>query len=530
LTPPIRRALAALLAWALACCAPAPAFADAAHARVRFAQVNEPTSLNPVLLSGYDEASIAELLFEPLLRLGADSRWVPGLAVEEPTLRNGGISADGKTITVRLRPRTLWSDGAPVTADDVKFAVDQVLNPKNVIGSRAGFDQIAGMRVPNPQTIEFLLKRPNPSALAAIDQVAPLPKHLLGALADLNKIPYNGAPVGNGPYVLTEWKRGDYLRLSANPRYWRGAPKIASFELRFVPSVKTALLQLQTHEVDMIAVPPAYVEQVPVSGIARASAASLGWSQLTYNVANPLLADPAIRRAIALGIDRDALARVSGHGLFKTDRVMLPLFQWALDPAVEPPAYDPKAASALLDRAGWLVGADGLRHKGDATLSLTMVFGAGGTGIGPATVAQDLANLHIKIDQKPVGYELLYDTPAAGGTLATGKFDLAYIGLQTNPDPDVSWLFACNQRRPAGFNFADYCSAGLDAALETAGGTFERSARLRALAAVQRRLIDDNVFLPLFRIDDLYAFADWLHGIDPSPYTPFWNIYDWSAT
>jgi ABC-type transport system substrate-binding protein len=143
-------------------------------------------------------------------------------------------------------------------------------------------------------------------------------------------------------------------------------------------------------------------------------------------------------------------------------------------------------------------------------------------------LAANLEQVHIHVDQKPYQAGLLYDTAAAGGILATGKFDLALLSLQTNPDPDISWLFACDQRAPAGFNFWHFCDPRLDADLKEQASTFDRARRTHALAAAQRRLLADAVFYPLFRIDDLWGGADWLHGLDPSSYDPFWNAYDWT--
>ncbi len=502
--------------------------ARAAHDRVRFALIGEPTSLNPLFLSGYWFTMVTELAYEPLLRLGPNDRRVPALATEEPTLRNGGISADGRHVTFHLRRGTVWSDGFPVTSADVKFAFDELLNPANVIGSRNGADQIQAMHLPDAQTIVFDLKRPDPNIFASISFSVPLPKHLLGAFSDLNHVPYNALPVGNGPYNIVEWKRGDAIRLEANASYWRGRPKVPLIDVRIIPSTTTALLQLKTHEIDLLHVQPSEINQLPAEAIARYTSPSLGWVQVGLNLGTPALADTRVRRAVMLAIDSSKLAAVVGHGLYKTDRTMLPIFQWALDPSVNPPAFDPTASGRLLDEAGWKVVPDGTRRKGDQTLSFTMVYPSGGDGVLPVAIAANLEQVHIHVDQKPYQAGLLFDTAAAGGILATGKFDLALLGLQTNPDPDISWLFACDQRAPAGFNFWHFCDSRLDADLKEQASTFDRALRTRALAAVQRRLLADAAFDPLFRIDDLWVSADWLHGLDPSSYDPFWNVYDWT--
>jgi peptide/nickel transport system substrate-binding protein len=497
---------------------------------VRYGLVGEPTSLNPLFLSGFWRAMISELAYEPLLRLGPDGREIPALATEVPTKKNGGISTDGRHITLHLRHGTVWSDGAPVTSADVKFAVDELLNPANVIASRSGYDKIQAMHLPDSQTIVFDLARPDPSLIAAMSFVVPLPKHLLGTYADLNRVPYNARPVGNGPYTVVEWRRGDVIRLEANSRYWRGRPSIPHIDLKIIPSASTAMLQMKTHEIDLLRALPAQIDLLPTAGISRHQVSSLSWTQIGFHFSTPALADLRVRRAIMLAINREKLAAAFGHGLYTTDRPMLPMFQWAFDPAVSVPRFDAVAASRLLDEAGWKIGPDGSRRKDDHILSFDMVYPAGGDSGVPVTVAADLAQVHIHVDQRSVTPSVLFDTAAAGGILANGKFDLALISLQTNTDPDMSWLYACDQRAPAGYNWWNYCNPRLDADLKAETSTFDISRRTRALSAVQRRLIDDVAFVPLYRNDSLWVGADWLHGLQPSAYDPFWNVYDWTIS
>jgi peptide/nickel transport system substrate-binding protein len=507
-----------------------PLPARAAHDTVRIALLSEPTSLNPLYLSGSNFVMVSELLFEPLLAIGPGGSFIPALARAEPTTRNGGISPDGLHITFHLRTGTLWSDGSPVTAADFAFAIEAALNPKNTIPDPASNAHLSGARAPNAATLIVDLRQRDPLVLSSLMNLTPLPHRLLAAYPDLNQVPYNALPVGNGPFVVQQWRHGDVIRLVANARYWRGPPAITNLELRIIPSDATQILSLRTHEVDLIRVlSAAQVPSLPTDGVTRTSAQSFAWVQLTFNLARPALADLRVRRALTMAVDRDAIVRDAGHGLYHTDRLMLPMFQWALDPAIHVPRFDRTAANALLDAAGWTVGADGVRHKNGETLRFTMVYVAGGDGVVPTMVAADLAAVHVAIDQKPIEYARLYDIPQAGGVLLTGKFDLALLNLQTGDDPDMSWLFACVYRAPAGFNFAGYCNPKVDAAFAHSAASDDPAVRTAALATVQRTLIDDAAFDPLYRIDDTWVSADWLDGIHGSPYDVFWNAYAWKA-
>ncbi len=194
------------------------------------------------------------------------------------------------------------------------------------------------------------------------------------------------------------------------------------------------------------------------------------------------------------------------------------------------PKYNVALANRLLDEAGWKIDPEGIRRKGNASLQFTMIYPAGGNGVLAATIASELEAVHVRVEQKAVQTPLLFETAKGGGILAGGKFDLALLSLQTSPNPGVSWLFGCDQRAPKGFNYWQYCNTRLDADSKDATTTLDRSRQMRAFSAAQRQIIDDVAFVPLFRLDDMYAYADWLHGINPSVYGPFWNVYAWSIS
>jgi peptide/nickel transport system substrate-binding protein len=241
------------------------------------------------------------------------------------------------------------------------------------------------------------------------------------------------------------------------------------------------------------------------------------------------LADRRVREAIALAVDRESLARDAGHGLLKADRPLLPLFGWTLDPHATFPAFDARAASELLDRAGWRVDRDGVRRKDGRTLTLSLLSVAGANPITPAVLAEELEAVGFHVDQKTLPPRVLFGPARAGGVLQSGRFDLALLGMSGDPEPDASWLLACDQRPPEGSNFSRYCNPLVDADLAQAESTNDRAIQERAYWDVQRQLVADAPFLPLHRIDYVYALAGRLRGFRPSEYSAFWNAYEWSA-
>ena len=189
----------------------------------------EPGTLNPVVATLAAEIDAFNLIFDGLFRVDDRGELVPDLATEVPTRANGGLSADGKTITYHLVHNARWHDGQPVTSDDVKFTFEAIMNPMNNVVSRLPYDKMKSVRAPDPYTVVVTFDQPfSPALMTAFttyNQGAIVPAHVLRGLADLNRIPFNSAPVGSGPYKLTAWHRGSDMVFDANPDYYRGAPK-----------------------------------------------------------------------------------------------------------------------------------------------------------------------------------------------------------------------------------------------------------------------------------------------------------------
>ncbi|MBV9333949.1 MAG: hypothetical protein JO146_08060, partial [Candidatus Eremiobacteraeota bacterium] len=235
---------------------------------VSFDLAADPRTLNPLFLApdaAVVELQVARLSFEPFIDLDARGRPQPELLREIPTPRNGGLSADGRTIRFRLRPGVEWSDGRPVTAADVLFTLKAILDPQNPVRSHEGYDLIDRAQSPDPLTVVLHLKRAwAPAVLTYFSYgFSPqfvLPAHVLRSQTPLDRAAFNSAPtVGDGPYQFRSWRRGEGLRYAANPRYWRGAPPVSQLVIRSVPDPSTNLLLLQTGALDWNLLAPAQI-------------------------------------------------------------------------------------------------------------------------------------------------------------------------------------------------------------------------------------------------------------------------------
>ena len=220
-------------------------------------------SQEPDLLSGlFSSMSFAQWITQSILTglavWDANNNLVPELAVMVPTAANGGVSADGLTITWHLKPCLYWSDGQPLTSADVKFTWQVETDPGNAVYSRAGYDQIESIDTPDATTVILHFKSLYPGwqtlfTAGPNNQGAIQPMHLLQGKTALEKDPFTHWPtISSGPFVITDWVAGDHLVMLPNPNYWRGHPKLDQIQIKFVPDPETAKAALKTGDVDFV--------------------------------------------------------------------------------------------------------------------------------------------------------------------------------------------------------------------------------------------------------------------------------------
>jgi peptide/nickel transport system substrate-binding protein len=492
----------------------------------------EPTTLDPLLLEGTGAYTFGELLYSYLTNYDAQGHIVGDAAIAAPTTANGGVSADGKRVTFHLRHDLRWQDGTPLTSRDVVFTYHAIMSPANNVSTRFGYDTVASIAAPDPYTVTIALRRPYAPIISDFfggDSNYPiLPAHLLANLPSLNHVPFNGAPVGSGPYRLDRWDRGDRITLRANASYYRGAPRIERLVLPFVPNDSTAMERLQTGEIDAAfnqdASRIAELRSIPHHRVVVTPVPY--FYALAFNLHDPVLADHAVREAIALSIDRSTLTRKISGGVYDAATAMRGLFTWAYDPHVAPPPYDPAQAAALLSKDGWVRGPGGIRVKNGQRLSLQLSFPTGADITARFAVAIAAAARAVGIDLTLRGYDrsqyVAHDGPLLGGHYQVSLYDYQGAG-----DPDPTWLLACDERAPGGFDFAQYCNAQVDSLLRRAAATYDRAERIALYGQVQRRLVADLPYDFICQISEVDVIPDDLGGFARPILSPFNSASSW---
>ncbi len=516
---------AALLALALCCasCAHAGSRQTSGSQLVFTGLAGEPDSLNPMLSNEADQLNFSHLYMSYLVENDDRNATIAEIAREVPTLANGGISRDQRTITYRLRPNLRWQDGRPLTARDVVFSYRAIVDPRNNVATRVGYDEVQAIRSHGDRTVVIRLRRPfspfvqyffGPQGVGAI-----MPSHLLQGVADLNHAAYNALPVGSGPFRVVRWNRGDSIELAANPLYWRGKPHIDRLVYRIIPDPNTRLQQLRTGEADAyFDVDPQLLPQLrSIAGVSVAMTPVNDLHVLRFNLRDPAVRDPSVRRAIAMAIDRKTLLTAATHGSGLIVDADQPSNGWAYAASTPSIPYDPAGARRLLRG----------RTPG-VTLAIAPQI-VNGSQLVAAILQEELRRVGVRATIKQYPSGMFYAPAAQGGVLAGGHFALSYDAWWVlGSDPNDSWNMACDQLPPAGLNYTRWCDARADAAMRDALATVDRRRRAADYATVQRAIARDLPFFTLWQVRIPNAYRTYVKGIAPAPFgSTFWNAWDW---
>jgi len=514
--------------------------AQNASGTLRVATQRSPNTLNPILAANTTEALLNRLSFDTLLSVDpAGKHLLPILAATVPTLANGGISADGMTVTYHLRAGVRWQDGAPFTSRDVKFTWQAIMNPNNDVSSRNGYERIASVDTPNALTVVFHLKEKFAPFVDTVfaESDTPyciLPAHLLAAYHDLNQVPFNQMPIGTGPFRVVKWVRGDHVELVANDDYFRGKPKLRRIVVEDIPDENTSINLLRSHQVDWIfeASPETINELRPLDAAGTIKLVLID-APSTYriymNTSRPALHDVRVRQAIAYAVDRKLIVdRLTGR-----TAVVGTSDQPAFSPYYEPDVMiytpDPAKARALLTAAGYRFGPDGMAQKNGRPLSLQLSY-----NIENATrraiavqVQSELKGIGIDAPVKSYPANLMFGTFGQGGILTTAKYDLNVSGWTAGFDPDDNSLYGCDQFPPAGTNYTRYCSPEMQRLQRLALGSYDEETRKKAYSEIQKLIARDVPDIELFYFRFLQPINPAFKNFAPNPMNEAWNAFLW---
>ncbi|MEM9221591.1 MAG: ABC transporter substrate-binding protein, partial [Pseudomonadota bacterium] len=435
----------------------------------------EPRNLNPAIAASNGVFFLSSKIVEPLAEMSYDGL-TPVLA------ESWEASPDGLSFTVKLRDGVTFSDGEPLTSDDVAFSAMNVWKEKQNIG-RQIFANLEAVETPDPLTAVFRFSEPTPGQL--IENALPVvtavvPKHLLEG-EDLDATSYNTSPVGTGPFVLSEHKPGELYRLARNENYWgEDEPHLDQIVYRVLPDPGAKAAALETGDVHVTA-----FSAVPLTDMARLDAIDGitvipgGYEGITYNITVEMnhrreeLGNPLVRKAIAHALDRDFVVDVVFLG-FASPAIgpVPPTAEEFFEDGVVRYEFDTAKAAALLDEAGYPRGEDGTRFK----LRLRPAPWFQQTRATGDYVRQALAAVGIEV-------EIVTADPAGHikAVYTDHDFDLAIGSPVWRNDPALSTTILYQGGLPAGVPFANqygYDSADMNALIDKGAKTLDSNERI----------------------------------------------------
>ena len=500
----------------------------------------EPDSLNTMYTSMYFSEILQQAYDVWAWQYDDQNKPYPVLVTEIPSIQNGGIAADGKTITLHLRNDIIWSDGQPITSADFKFTYEMYINPKNAVSTTYPYSKLASIETPDAHTV--VMKFAEPFAPWLSFWKALLPEHILKPVFDkdgtLDNAPWNKAPtVGAGPFVFSEWQSGSFLRFVRNDKYWGKKANLDEIFIRIVPDDASQVAALKTGDGDLgifIAYPD--IPELEQAGVNIVSVNS-GYSEgLYFNLGDkghPALKDVGVRQALAYGIDRFKMAKDLLLGKTQPGASLWDKMPY-VDPSLKPYPYDPAKAKQLLDEAGWTMGADGVREKDGVKLDLR--YGTTTRDVrqnAQAIIQQELASIGVKVELLNYDSDIFFASYADKGPTYSGALDIyEWSDVPTAfPDPDIAyWL--CSEipsdQNPQGVNAQFLCDKKLDGLFQVQTTQVDFNQRVATFHEITKLMYDQVYWLSLWLDPDIWALSKRLEGVKLSGATPFYNIGEWN--
>ncbi len=531
-----------------------------------------PTILNSHLSQGTKDFDASTPVLEPLAAMGPDGKPVPRLAAEVPTVDNGGVSKDLKTVTWKLKQGVKWSDGSDFTADDVVFTYQYIADKATAATTAETAEGVESVEAKDPYTVVITWKEPNPnpyqlfvSTLGHIIQKNQF-KDYTGEKA--KDAPGNLKPIGTGPYKVVDFKPGDVVIYEANELYReKGKPFFKQVQLKGGGDATSAARAVfQTGDVDYawnLQVEATVLNQLLQGGKGElVTAVSPNVERLLVNFADPnkevngarsepstkhpFLSDLKVRQALAMACDRKTIAdQLYGAGLAgeATTNIITapPKYNSPNTAKMDVAQFDIAKANQLLDEAGWTKGSDGIRQKNGVKMKILYQ-----TTINPVRQkTQDIIKkgweqLGIQVELKTVDAKVFFSSDVGNPDTAAKFYADIEMFTDGSEQPDqtnylADWIssqIAQKSNEWRGNNYERYSNPKYDDLYAQYAKETDDDKRTAMVIQLNDILISDVVIIPLVaRKAPVSGRSKQLQGIVPNPWeSELWNIADWTKT
>ncbi|HEY9735838.1 MAG TPA: peptide ABC transporter substrate-binding protein, partial [Trichocoleus sp.] len=506
----------------------------------------------------------SRITLEPLASFDAGGKMVLFLAAEEPTLENGSVAADGRSVTWKLKPGIQWSDGTPFTAEDVVFTYEFITNPEVATTTAATYESIERVEALDDTTVRITFKEPNPAWYLVFTGTGGmiLPQHQFQDYLGLNgrEAPANRMPVGTGPYRVVEFRPGDVAVYEPNPHY-REVDSLAFSRIELKgggDATSAARAVLQTGDADF-----AYNLQVEAPVLRQLEAAGRGKvvagfgalvERVVFNFTDPnqqtadgersstqfphpFFSDPQVRQAFNLAIDRETIAEqlYGSTGRAIANFLVAPA---SFNSSNTDFTYDLEQAQALLDQSGWVdSNGNGTRDKGGREMEIVFQ-----TSVNPLRqktqeiIKQSLEEIGVGVELKSTDASVYFSgDPANSETLERFQADLQLLATgNTNPDPGAYMkTYTCDEitqkaNNWSKQNYSRYCNPAYDALWQQSSQEIDPQKREQLFIQMNDLLVNEAAVLPIVHRADADGVSNQLIGINLTPWDLHtWNIAEW---
>jgi peptide/nickel transport system substrate-binding protein len=461
---------------------------------------SNPLQLDPRYSTDANSARIGRLIYNSLLRFNENSQLQPELAESWQRI-------DAQTYIFNLRKNVTFHNGAPLTAVDVKFTYESMMQTKNRSPKRALLNPLQAIDELGPYRLRFRLMAPH----------APFPEHFTigivpassGGDGASSAIP----PAGSGPFMLESLRPGEMVTLKANPPYWEGKPSVAGLVFKVVPDALVRVLEFKKGSIGFMQndLEPDVLPWIKQNTNADTEVRQgTTFQYIGINLTHPILMHKQVRQALALAIDREGIIHHLIKDLGTPATGLLSPLNWAYEGTVKQWPHDPEKAKRLLDEAGFPdPDGDGPRARFKLSFKTTNL-----------DLRRRVAEA-LKEQLQHVGVELeirTYEWGTFFGDIKKGNFhlySLAWVGIQ---DPDIYYqIFHSGSVPPNGDNRGHYSNPQVDRLLEKGQTAMDIAERKRIYGDVQRILAKDLPYIPLWWWKNLIVKTPSLKGFVPYP-------------
>lgn len=485
--------------------------------------IAEPSNFLPFMASDSASREIAGYFFVAPLRYDQNLEVVPFAAKKFEVLE------DGLLLRFTLAKGIYWSDGVELTAEDVEYTYQLMIDDATPTSYAGDFKIIQSFTVRDRYSFEVRYEKPFPRALST--WMSPImPKHALKGLRgqDLRTSPLLRQPLSCGPYLLDTWKPGASIRLKANPNYFEGKPAIDYILYRFIPDATTMFLELKAGTIDFVGslTPQQYLYQTNTDQFKENFNVyhwlGAAYTFLGYNLESPLFKDVRIRQAMAHAINKADIVKGALFGQGVSTVGPFSPTSWAYNKAIQDYDYNPQKALKLFEAAGWKQNKQGILEKDGLPFSFTLLVNQGNEPRIKTAVL-------IQYQLKKIGIDVKIRTVEWAAFLKNfvdkGFFDALILGWTLPAEPDCFDVW--HSSRIGGLNFIHYSNEEADDLLVRARSTFDRDARKKMYDRFQEILHEEQPYCFLFVPYTFSAVHKRVKGIQPAPAGIGYNQNDW---